>query len=75
MSAGMTAKFVVRFDRDQVVRLGRDLVQTLKMISAPCDDFVLLNAFAIRGLDVEAELAPAAVQVVCAQKGVILGRI
>lgn len=59
----------------EVVRVGRDLVQTLEMISAPCEDFVLLDAFAIRSLDVEAELAPAAVEVVCAQKSVILGRI
>jgi hypothetical protein len=59
----------------EVVRVGRGLLQTLKMISASCDDFVLLDAFAIRGLDVEAELAPAAVEVVCAQKGVILGKI
>jgi len=56
-----------RSDLVEVVRLGRDLLQTLKMISAPCDDFVLLDTFAIRGLDVEAELAPAAVEVVCAQ--------
>ena len=75
----MTTKFVVRFDRRQlfveVVRLSRDLLQTLKMISAPCNDFGLLDALAIRGLYVEAELAPTAVEVVCAQKGVILGRI
>src|SRR5262252_9391792 len=70
-SAGMTAKICgsirLRSDLVEVVRLGCDLLQTLKMISAPCDDFVLLDTFAIRGLDVEAELAPAAVEVVCAQ--------
>jgi hypothetical protein len=52
-----------------------DFLQLLKVILTPFSDFVLLDARAIWALDVQAKLAPAAVEVVRAKKGAILGRI
>lgn len=52
-----------------------DFLQLLKAILAPFSDFLLLDACAIWGLDVQAKFAPAAVEVVRAKKGAILGRI
>jgi hypothetical protein len=52
-----------------------DFLQLLKAILAPSIDFGLLNPLAVRGLDVYGKLAPTAVKVVRAKKGVVSGRI
>ena len=48
-----------------------DFLQLLKAILAPSINFVLLNPLAVRGLDVQGKLAPTAVEVIRAKKGVI----
>ena len=48
-----------------------DFLQLLKAILAPFSDFVLLDACAIWGLDVQGKLAPIAVEIVRAEEGAL----